>query len=154
VATWPRGESFGPWADAHSSTIKRSGVRHRRLLARACSSGVGTVSKSMMPYYFKTQLPCRMLEIKSTVNKKVLFHLYPQIYFWPFFLGHIDGFLLIRILVGVTSSTSSAARYSTQASSDISIGAVIPTVIPLVADRMFVNAFSLHTFTSKSPGRW
>ena len=60
----------------------------------------------------------------------------------------------MRNLLGVTSRTSSAAKYSTQESSDISIGAVSPTVIPLFADLMFVNAFCLHTLTSKSPGRW
>jgi hypothetical protein len=76
-----------------------------------------------------------------------------MIYFLPFFLAS-SGFFAMRILLGVTSRTSSTAKYSTHASSDISIGAVNPTVIPLFADLMFVNAFSLHTLTSKSPGRW
>ena len=66
----------------------------------------------------------------------------------------MSGFLAILNLVGVTSKISSLAMYSTHASILISMGAVIPTVIPLVADRMFVNAFVLQTFTARSPGRW
>ena len=64
------------------------------------------------------------------------------------------GFLDIRILVGVISRISSAARYSTQPSRDSSMGAVIPVVMPLVAERMLVSALVLQTLTSRSPGRW
>mmetsp|Transcript_15032 Transcript_15032/g.22733 ORF Transcript_15032/g.22733 Transcript_15032/m.22733 type:complete len:200 (-) Transcript_15032:426-1025(-) len=60
----------------------------------------------------------------------------------------------MRNLVGVTSSSSSAAMYSTHASRDISIGVTIPVVIPLFAERMLVRAFVLQTFTSRSPGLW
>mmetsp|Transcript_27896 Transcript_27896/g.50869 ORF Transcript_27896/g.50869 Transcript_27896/m.50869 type:complete len:389 (+) Transcript_27896:118-1284(+) len=64
------------------------------------------------------------------------------------------GFFAILNAEGVTSRSSSLAIYSTDASNDNSIGAVIPMVIPLVAERMLVSAFVLQTLTARSPGRW
>ena len=78
-----------------------------------------------------------------------------KIYFLPlFFFPAISGFLAMRKSDGVTSKISSAAKYSTQASRDMSTGAITPVLTSLVADRMLFRALVLQTFTSKSPGRW
>jgi len=61
------------------------------------------------------------------------------------FLLSQPGRLAMRACDGVTSTTSSSLMYSTMASSDISCGGVSPTVMPLVALRIFVRSFILHT---------
>ena len=72
----------------------------------------------------------------------------------PAFFPIMAGFLAILKREGVTSKISSLARYSTDASNDNTIGAVIPMVMPLLAERMLVSALVLQTLTARSPGRW
>ena len=68
-------------------------------------------------------------------------------YFLPPRFLDFSGSLAMRKMLGVTSKISSWARNSTHASRDMSIGGSCCL-------RMLVTAFVLHTFTSKSSGRW
>ena len=125
-------------------------LRHARIQTRRISRLFNFYIYTVVNFKKELQLLPVIQQHGQGVNR--IFTL--PIYFFPlFFFPAISGFLDILNKLGVTSKISSAARYSTQASRDMSTGATIPVVIVFVADRMLLSCLVLQILTSRSPGR-